>query len=178
VCLVVLSAMITGAAVSFLDEFWQLYLDRLNIPVIYFGLVSAALMFLRIPGNVIAHQLRRRFGYRTLLMGVTFFSAVGFLYLSMTTYISGLVIMMLVCLASGILEPLTAGYLHHRIDSSMRATIDSFQSLGLHLVHIVAGLGFGYYSSKFDIFGGFGFIAFICFAFWVYFMMASKNVVE
>ena len=35
VCLVVLSGMVTGAALNFIDEFWQLYLERLGIPVLY-----------------------------------------------------------------------------------------------------------------------------------------------
>lgn len=79
---------------------------------------------------------------------------------------------------SGIVEPITTGYLHHRIDSSMRATIDSFQSLGLNAVLIITGLGFGYFSSKFDILGGFGFVGFISSLFFVYFFIVSKEVIE
>lgn len=178
VSLVVLSGMVLGAALSFIDEFWQLYLNRLEIPVLYFGLFSAVIMILRLPGNLIAHAIKSRFRYRTILSGVTAVFAGGYIYVSVTQDFSGLAAIFLICLFSGILEPITAGYLHHRIDSSMRATIDSFQSLGLNAVLIISGLGFGYFSSIFDVFGGFGFVGFMCSIFFVYFMIASKRVIE
>jgi len=81
-------------------------------------------------------------------------------------------------LFAGLIEPLASGYLQHRIDSSMRATLGSFQSLGENAAVMLAGLGFGYFSSEFDIFGGFGFISVLCGAFLVYFAMASKKLVE
>jgi hypothetical protein len=84
----------------------------------------------------------------------------------------------LIYIVSGILEPIVTGYLHHRIDSTMRATIDSFQSLGLRAVAVIAGLGFGFISSKFDIFGGYGFIALICGTSLICFLTLSKVIVE
>jgi hypothetical protein len=178
VCLVVLSGMITGAALNFIDEFWQLYLNRLEIPVFFFGLYSAIIMILRLPGNILAHVLKRRFRYRTILSCVIAVFAAGFLYVSVTKAFTGLGAILLICLFSGIIEPITTGYLHHRTFSSMRATIDSFQSLGLNAVLIITGLGFGYFSSKYDIFGGFGFVAFICGMLFVYFFIASKETIE
>jgi MFS family permease len=178
VYLVVLSGMVTGAALSFIDEFWQLYLNRLEIPVLYSGLFSAAIMIVRLPGNIIAYVIKSRFRYRTILSGVTAIFAVGFIYISVIKDYTSLVAIFLICLLSGIIEPITTGYLHHRINSSMRATIDSFQSLGLNVVLIITGLGFGYFSSKFDVFGGYGFIACICVAFFVYFLIASKETIE
>lgn len=175
--LVVLFGMITGAALSFIDEFWQLYLNRLEIPVLYFGLYSAVIMILRLPGNIIAHVMKRRFSYKIILTCVIAVFAVGFLYVSVTKDYTGLGAIFLICLFSGIIEPISTGYLHHRTDSNMRATIDSFQSLGLNAVLIITGLGFGYFSSKYDIFGGFGFVAFICGVFFVYFLIASKETI-
>ncbi|MCP3741727.1 MFS transporter [Rossellomorea sp. BNER] len=178
VCLVVLSGMVTGAALSFVWEFWQLYLNRLGIPVIYFGLFSAVFMFLSLPGNMLAHILIDRFKHRTLLLTVTAFMSVGFLYVSVIKDFTGLVAISIIFLVSGIMEPLVSGYMHHRMDSAMRATIDSIQSLGLNAVLILTGLGFGYFSSKFDVFGGFGFIALICGGFFLYFFFTSKDAIE
>lgn len=110
--------------------------------------------------------------------GVVFVFAAGLLYLSAVKGYSSLVVIFLICIVSGTIEPLTSGYLHHRIDSSVRATIDSFQSLGLRAMIIIAGLGFGFFSSRFDIFGGYGFISFICGAFLVYFLLSSKDAIE
>ncbi|WP_042147249.1 MFS transporter [Paucisalibacillus sp. EB02] len=178
ICLVVLSGMVTGAALSFVWEFWQLYLNRLEIPVVYFGLVSAMFMFLSLPGNLLAHSLINRFKYRTLLLSVSAILTTGFLYVSVIKNITGLVAISIILLVSGIIEPIVSGYMHHRMDSSMRATIDSFQSLGQNAVLILTGLGFGFFSTYFDVFGGFGFIAFICGMFFIYLLFASKDKIE
>ncbi|MBW7477312.1 MFS transporter [Paenibacillus oenotherae] len=178
VSLVMLSGMVTGAAINFIDEFWQIYLNRLEIPVIYFGLFSALFFLLRLPGNVLAYKLKGRFSHRILLSAVTAVLALGFVYISAVRDYSGLAALFIICLAAGVIEPLAAGYLNHRIDSSMRATMGSFQSLGENAVLVLAGLGFGYFSSRFDVFGGFGFVAILCSAFFVYFAFASRRVVE
>ena len=178
VCLVLLSGMVTGAALNFIDEFWQLYISRLGVPVIYFGLFSAGLSFLRLPGNILAYRIKNRMSYRALISGVVFVFAAGLLYLYAVKGTTSLVVIFLICIVSGIIEPVATGYLHHRIDSSMRATIDSFQSLGLRSIIIVVGLGFGFFSSRFDIFGGYGFISFICGVFFIYFLISSKDVIE
>ncbi|MEF3305046.1 MFS transporter [Paenibacillus sp. GYB003] len=176
VSLVVSSGMVTGAAIGFVDEFWQLYANRLDIPVAGFGVLSAALMLLRLPGNVLAHALLGRFGSRTLLVGAMTAIAAGFACSAASQDFAGLAALLVVCLVSGIMEPLASGYLHHRIDSSMRATIDSFQSLGLNAVHILAGVGFGYFSARYDVFGGYGFIALLCGAFLVCLVAVSRKI--
>ncbi|KRE52134.1 MFS transporter [Paenibacillus sp. Soil724D2] len=176
VTLVMLSAMVTGAAMGYIEEFWQLYVSRLGMPVVYFGVLSAAIMLLQLPGNLIAHVLLRCFSYRALIFIIMVVFAVGFTYVAISKDIIGLTAMLFICLFSGVMEPIASGYLHHRINSSMRATIDSFQSLGENLVHTLAGLGFGYFASKYDVFGGYGFIALLCYAFLVWFIGASRKI--
>jgi hypothetical protein len=90
VCLVLLSGVVTGAALSFIYEFWQRYLEKLEIPVVFFGLFSAGFMLLGLPGNMLAHVLKSRFSYRTLLLGVTAVVAIGFIYLSVIKDFTGL----------------------------------------------------------------------------------------
>jgi len=178
VCLVLLAGMVTGAAMTFIDEFWQLYISRLGIPVIYFGLFSAGLSFLRLPGSMLAYRIKGRMSYRALVSGVVFVFAAGLLYLYAIKGYTSLVVIFLICIVSGIIDPIATGYLHHRIDSAMRATIDSFQSFGLRAMVIFIGLGFGFFSSRYDIFGGYGFISFICGVFLVLFLALSKDVIE
>jgi len=163
---------------NYIQNVWQLYISRLDVSVIYFGLFSAGLSFLRLPGNILAYRIKNRMSYRGLISGVVFVFAAGLLYLYTVKGYTSLVVIFLICIVSGIIEPVTTGYLHHRIDSSMRATIDSFQSLGLRSILIIVGLGFGFFSSRFDIFGGYGFISFICGVFFVYFLISSKDVIE
>ncbi|MDQ0877042.1 MFS family permease [Paenibacillus sp. V4I3] len=176
VSLVMLSAMVTGAAMGYIEEFWQLYVSRLGIPVAYFGVLSAAIMLLQLPGNLMAHLLLGWFSYRALIFIIMVVFAVGFTYVAISKDFIGLSAMFIICLFSGVMEPIASGYLHHRTHSSMRATIDSFQSLGENLVHTLAGLGFGYFASKYDVFGGYGFIALLCYAFLVWFIGASRKI--
>lgn len=170
--------MVTGSALNFIDEFWQIYINRLGVPVLYFGLFSAGIMFLRLPGNMFAYVIKKQFRYKTLLSVVAFIFTAGFLYISVVKGFSSLMAISLICTFSGLIEPIVSGYLHHKIDSSMRATLDSFQSLGLRAVSIIVGLGFGFFSSRFDVSGGYGFISFLCGVFFVYFLMSSENIVE
>jgi ABC-type dipeptide/oligopeptide/nickel transport system permease subunit len=135
-------------------------------------------MLLGLPGNLLAHAMKSRFSYKTMLSAMTAVFAAGFLYLSVVHGFTSLMAIFLIGLFAGIIEPIAAGYLHHRIDSSMRATIDSFQSLGENAVLIIIGLGFGFFSSRFEIFGGYGFIGLICSAYLVYFLISSKQVIE
>ncbi len=176
IALVVLSGMVTGSALGFIDEFWQLYVSRLEVPVVYFGLVSASLMLLRLPGSLLVHQLKEKFSSRTLIACVMAIFAIGFTYAAASKDYIGLAAMLIICLFSGVMEPLVSGYLHHRINSSMRATIDSFQSFGMNTLHILAGLGFGFFSSRFDVFGGYGFIALLCSVFFLWFLFASRTI--
>lgn len=175
VYVVMMAGMAIGAAITYVDEFWQLYLERVNIPVAAFGLFSAGLFVIRLPGNLLAYKLKDRLSLQTIIVTVTLLSAAGYAYAAWAKDFSGIAALFLVCLIAGIMEPLASGYMHHRIDSTMRATIDSFQSLALNAALIVVGAGFGYFSSKLDLVGGFAFLAAFCLAFALYFLTRVKR---
>lgn len=178
VLLVMGAGMITGAALTYIYEFWQLYAERLGMPVAFFGVLSGAIMLVQLPGSVLAHVLIARFSPRTLIVSVLAVNVVGFAYAAGNKDYAGLAAMLLICLFTGIMEPLAFGYLHHRIDSGNRATMDSFQSLGEKLVTILAGLGFGYLAVRHDVFGGYGFVAVVCGVFLIAFMACSRRIVR
>lgn len=174
--LVVLSGMVTGTAMVYLYEFWQLYANRLEVPVVFFGALSTAIMLLQLPGSLLAHALAERIGRRTLLIGITAVFVIGFAYAAISRDVAGMAAMLVVCLFSGVMEPVVSGYLHHRTGSATRATIDSFQSLGANLVSMLAGLGFGLFSARYDVFGGYGFIALLCGIFLVWLIAARRSI--
>jgi len=45
-------------------------------------------------------------------------------------------------------------------------------------MELITGVGFGYFSSGYGIFNGYGFISFICGVFFVFFLVSSKYVRE
>ncbi|WP_309121853.1 MFS transporter [Paenibacillus sp.] len=176
--LVLVAAMVVGASFDYVDEFWQLYLDRFGVPLAWFGPFSAALLALQLPGSLLADSLRRRVPTRGLLAAIVAVFALGLGFVAAGPGLAGAAALLAVCFASGVVDPLATGYLHHRIDGTMRATIDSFQSLAGNGVAMVVGLGFGWCSARWDVFGGYGFIAVLCAAFLLYFLPASRRIQE
>ncbi|MCH5586660.1 MFS transporter [Shimazuella sp. AN120528] len=175
--LVIISAgMVLGASLNFIHEFWQLYLSELQIPIAYFGLFSASCMLLQIPGYLFVPLMQKHFHPTSILIFIQTIFIFGFAYISLVHHITSLIVFGLLFLVSGMVVPLVSGYLHHRIDANMRATIDSFQSLGTNIAVMGIGLGFGHFTSASNIFGGFGFIACFCFLFLFVFSFATlKN---
>lgn len=176
VSIAVLTGMVAGAALDYVDEFWQIYLHRTEIPVVAFGMFSAAMFVLRLPGNLFLYRLRKRFSTRVLLISATCAFSLLYLVMAAAQGIYGVLAILAICLFAGIMEPLVSGYLHHRIDSSMRATVESFQSLASNGMLLLTGWGFGYVSSVLDIFGGFGFIAALCAGYLVILGFAAKRI--
>jgi len=156
---VMLTGMTIGAAITYVDEFWQLYLALLGIPTAAFGLFSAGLFLIRLPGSLLAYKLKDVMSMRAILLVVTVITGAGYAYLAYVPDGTGLVALFLICLTAGVIEPLASGYLHHRIDSSMRATMDSFQSLCLYGTLVIVGAGFGYVAARIGLLGGFGFLS-------------------
>lgn len=173
---VLLGGAVTGASLTYVDEFWQLYLKEIPVPVMYFGVFSAGIMLLRLPGNLMAHALKERFTYRTLFLSMTAIFALGLACVSMFKGYAGMIAILAICGCSGIVEPLTSGYLHHRIDSAVRATLDSFQSLGQRALTALVGLGFGHLSTRYSLFWGFGFLGALCLVFLLCFSVAFKEI--
>lgn len=88
----------------------------------------------------------------------------------------GIVAIVIIFLASGVIDPLVSGYLHHRAMSDIRATVDSFQSLGKRAIVFVVGIGFGYVSSISDAAIGFVFLGAVCFLFLILFLKNIKSL--
>lgn len=171
-----LSGAVLGACFIYLDEFWQLILEDIGVSVVFFGIVSAIELSLRIPANLLGYKLKERFRYKKILAVILVLNIVGYLAIFLTRNVLCLIPMLAVSLVSGIAEPLIAGYLHHHTESHVRATVESFSSLGLRLISILIGLLFGYISSKFSIFAGFSVLSMICLGYFVFFITSRKNV--
>ncbi len=171
VLLYCLSAAVLGSCLIYLDEFWQLLLEQTGVPVFLFGVVCAAEQLLRIPGNLFAYQLRRRFHYRTILTAVIFTNAAGYVALFLTRNVLCILPMLILSLAAGITDPLVLGYLHRQTESHIRSTAESFASLGLRLLSILVGLLFGYMNRRFSLFAGFAALAVVCTGYGLFFVL-------
>lgn len=170
----VLNAVTIGACINYLDEFWQLYLNDINFPILYFGVFSAATSLTRIPGNLVAGYLIKYFKEEAILFFVLAVTAIGFFITALLPGAIGIAAMVLLFLATGVVDPVVTGYLHHNASSRIRATVDSFQSLGERTIVFVVGLGFGYVASVNSVAIGFMFLGAVCLAFFVLIKIISK----
>jgi len=168
-----LTGAVLGACVIYLDEFWQLAMESIGVPVLLFGAVSALVYFSRIPGSLLAHKFKERISYRAIFIAVLLVNALGYAAVFLTRNVLCLIPMAVVSLAAGITDPLVAGYLHHRAESNIRATAESFASLGLRLLSMPVGLVFGYVSAKHTIFAGFLPLGMVCLVWLVLFILRA-----
>jgi len=170
-----LSGAFLGACVIYLDEFWQLILESIGVPVVFFGVVGALEMSLRIPGNLLAYKLKEKVSYKSILGSFILVNAIGYIAIFFTRNLLCLIPIILISLLSGIIDPLISGYLHHRTESRIRATVESFSSLGLRTISIVIGLLFGIISSAYSLFTGFLMLGIICLLYLLLFKVIIGN---
>jgi MFS family permease len=151
---IIIHAMAIGACVNYLDEFWQLYLDEVNFPVLLFGVYAAFLSLARIPGNLTAAFLIKYFNTESIILSVLGVTTVCFFMTAIFPGLIGLMMIIIIFLASGVVDPVVSGSLHHHGISDIRATVESIQSLIERAITFVVGIGFGIVSSKASIIVG------------------------
>ncbi|MDF2674672.1 MAG: transporter [Clostridiales bacterium] len=174
---ILLLGIIIGASMVYVDEFWQIYISEIKIPVIYFGIISGIRSLSSSIFGVIAYRIKKWFSYKTIFT-VTLLIYVGALVL--TGYVKnifGLIPLAAAFSVFGVIEPLVSGYLHHRTDSSCRATVESFQSLVYRGFSIILGLAFGFFSTNYSIFHGFRFLGFFSLAYFIYYFLNRRKYI-
>jgi MFS family permease len=167
---IITQAMGIAACMTYLDEFWQLYLDEIGYSVLFFGLFSACISLASIPGNLLAAYLLTYFKAQSIILFILGITTIGFFMTAIFPGTIGLIVIILIFLASGVIDPVVTGYLHHHGSSEIRATIESIQSLIESIITFTVGIGFGIISSSFSILSGFLFLGAIACLFFLYFL--------
>lgn len=178
VVIVVLNGLFIAATLVYIDEFWQLYIRDINVPIFLFGIISLSMSFLGSIGGLFATNVKQKIGYRNSFSLCLLIYFIGLLGLGIFNNYFGLLFLMIAYIPIGVVETLVYGYLHHRAESTFRATAESFQSLAKRLITIFIGLVFGYISSKYSINKGYLFLAILIFVFIVYYEILLKRKIE
>jgi hypothetical protein len=161
--------MAIGASITYLDEFWQLYLDEIRFSVLFFGIFSACISLARIPGNLLAAFLLAYFNAEGIILFILGLTSIGFFLTAIFPGTLGLFMILIIFLASGVIDPVVTGYLHHHGSAEIRATIESFQSLIENVITFTVGIGFGIISSSISVVSGFFYLgAFSCLFFFCF----------
>lgn len=171
-------AMGIGACITYLDEFWQLYLNEVGYSVLFFGVFSACISLVRIPGNLLASQLLIYFKAETIILLILGLTTICFFVSAMVPGSIGLVTIVIIFIGSGVIDPVVTGYLHHHGSSDIRATIESFQSLIESVITFSVGIGFGMISSHLSVVSGFFFLGVISCLFFFLFLKRIQSFVK
>jgi MFS family permease len=175
---IITNAMGIAACITFLDEFWQLYLDDIGFSVLFFGLFSACISLARIPGNLLAAYLLIYFKAQSIILFLLGITTVCFFMTAIFPGVIGLFMIILIFLASGVIDPVVTGFLHHHGSSEIRATIESVQSLIESIITFTVGIGFGIISSSLSIVSGFIFLGVFSCLFFLYFLKSVQGIVK
>lgn len=152
-------AVIVGASVNFLYEFWQIFAEEVSIAVIYFGVIQLTSFAVVSLGGFMADSIKKRIGFRYVIMFSLLLTGLGFFLMSFSYQILGLIMMAMIYFVSAVLEPVSLGYMHHHAIEKYRATIESAFSVVEHLGIAVIGIPFGFISTSHSIFAGFLYLA-------------------
>lgn len=175
---IITNAMAIAACITYLDEFWQLYLEEIGFSVLFFGVFSACISLARIPGNLLAAYLLTIFRAQTIILCILGITTICYFLIAIFPGDVGLIMIMIIFLASGVIDPVVMGYLHHHGSSEIRATIESFQALIESIITFTVGIGFGIMSTSFSILSGFIFLGVISCLFFLYFLKRIQGFVK
>lgn len=151
-----------AAFAIYADEFWQLYLDTIAFPLLWFGAISSMMALARSVGSVLADRLSRRMGARRAALCLSAAAAAGFLVAGWQRSLLGMAALLLTVFASAAMEVIGMGYLHRRADSEARATIESIASLLERISVLLIGAVFALLAERVSIFAGFGALGILC----------------
>jgi MFS family permease len=176
---IIINAMAIGACITYLDEFWQLYLDEIGFTVMFFGVFSACIQLARIPGNLLAAYLLSYFKAERIILFILGTTSVGFIMTAIFPGAFGLFLIIFIFLGSGVIDPVVTGYLHHQTSSNIRATVESIQSLIESVITFAVGIGFGIIATNISVISGFIFLGgFSCLFFLVFFRRIQGNLMD
>lgn len=152
---VIIHATAIAAFVIYIDEFWQLYLMDIGIPVLWFGVAAGCLACFRALAALLAPGCAKRFSVGKLLVALSSLSALCFLIAGVHVSPLGFAMMALACFASEGMRVVGMGYLHRHADGTIRATIESTGSIFERVSASALGLVFAYAADTFSIPGGY-----------------------
>lgn len=175
---ILLIGIVASACITYVDEFWQLYVKEINIPLRYFGIISASNLLIRSMTGIFAYRLKKYIGYKVIYSILLLVYAIAMLTASFNIGKIGIILIVISYCTVGIIEPLVYGYMHHRVESSYRATVESFQSLVMRGAVIIVGLLFGWFSTNYSIFVGFRSLGYMLLIYFIYYFIFQFKYIK
>lgn len=166
---VFLYLILMDIAISYLDEYDQIYLTAINFPLVLFGVWIALRRLLGGIGGFWAEK----FKYKPSAHVKTFALLIMIIALGAITFGNkyvGLAAFLVIFPIWGVTEVLITGEIHSQVESYQRATIESLMVFFGVLLDIPARLGFGYISEAFGIRIGYLYVMVLLLVYLPYFL--------
>ncbi|MEK7433151.1 MAG: MFS transporter [Cyanobacteriota bacterium] len=155
---IIIVAVVTSSCLTYIDEYWQIFFDQVKVPIYLFGIFSIIREFFISLSSFLANKIKEMFSLKKIFFFNLLFSGICLTISGLLANKIGVIFIVLSFLSYGIIEVLTLGYIHHKIESEFRATIESFFSLISRVLTIIIGLIFGFITTNNSIFLGFIFL--------------------
>ncbi|MFN8673109.1 MAG: MFS transporter [Candidatus Sericytochromatia bacterium] len=155
---IILVSILMVATIGYIDEYWQIYFEKVNFPIILFGIYSIFREFFSAISRFLAYKIKEKISITNIFSISLFFSALFIIITGFMANKIGIIFMTLVFIFSGMIDILSLGYIHHKVESKYRATIESVFNFIERFFVIIIGLIFSYVSTNFSIFSGFIFL--------------------
>ena len=170
---VFLYLVLMDIAITYLDEYDQLYLTAINFPLAAFGIWIAVRRLLGGLGGYFAEKFKNRSsGY---IKSIALFAMiVALVMIAFGNQYIGLMAFLLIFPIWGIAEVLIYGEIHAQVASSQRATIESLIVFFGVILDIPTRLSFGIISQNFGIKIGYLFVMLALLIYTPYFLSAKS----
>lgn len=148
---IVLFTVMFGTTITFLDEFWQLYVRDQGIAVSWFGIILISLMTAQGMGNLLPKPTRPS----TVLCYLLLLYMSGIILLAVMDGSWSVLLLIGIFLIYGWSEPVLTTLLQDCLPDERRATGSSTVSFVESLATMAAGLGFGHISQTIGLNGAY-----------------------
>ncbi len=150
-----------SASFTYMDEFWQLLIIEINVPIYLFGIVSIGYSIFSIPGNLFVDKIKKVVSYDKFFKLSPFVYAIGFILIALFKSYVMFIPMAILGMWKGVLEPLLGGCIQHNTKSEIRATVESLISFIERFISIGVGFIFSVFANK-NIFTGYLSLGIMC----------------
>lgn len=134
---IVIFGAVLGFALDYLFHYGQIYLKSINIPIVLFGIIFAFKSIIEGIGGSSAHKIKNKFSYRSIFTFALLFSLVIIFGLSYLNNYFGVFVFLLSFFIMGMFRIIQRGYIHKRVESYNRATVDSVSSFIIAFIAII-----------------------------------------
>ncbi|MDA3954711.1 MAG: MFS transporter [Bacteroidales bacterium] len=148
---IIYSSIIGAATLTMAVLVVQPFLLQVELPLFYFGIIWPALNLTVAIIALYAYKIELKLNKTKSLVLITFFIPLGYIALSQTITLWGIVILFIFYIIRGFATPVLKDYINQLCDSNIRATVLSVRNFVIRIFFAIIGPFVGWYTDKFSL---------------------------